>query len=109
MYDQGKVDCVILPSIVTLTEKEGIPVSLMEAMAYKIPVIATRTGGIPELLDNGAGILVNEKDHVEMANSIIKLMEDRDYYEELAEEGYNKVYQEFYLPNIVERLIELMK
>lgn len=109
LYDEGKVDCVVLPSIVTQTEKEGIPVSLMEAMACKIPVVATNTGGIPELLEGNAGILVNEKNPKELAESIIKLIEDKSYYEEIAEKGYNRVYEDFYLPNIVEKLIALMK
>jgi colanic acid/amylovoran biosynthesis glycosyltransferase len=107
-YENGEFDCVILPSIVTATEKEGIPVSLMEAMAYKIPVVSTNTGGIPELLKDEAGILVAEKNPQELANGIIRLIEDRTYYEGIAQKGYNRVYEEFYLPNIVEELVKLM-
>lgn len=42
---------------------EGIPVSLMEAMAFKVPVIATRITGIPELIeDSESGFLVETTD-----------------------------------------------
>jgi colanic acid/amylovoran biosynthesis glycosyltransferase len=109
IYKEGYVDCVLLPSIVTETEKEGIPVSLMEAMAYRIPVIATDTGGIPELLTDGAGIIVKEKDPLALAEGIRCLMENKSYYEIIAQKGYNRVYEEFYLPQIVDKLIELMK
>lgn len=109
MFGRGEVDAVILPSIVTLNEKEEIPVALMEAMAYKIPVISTNTGGIPELLRDEAGILVEEKNSAQLAQAIIRLMEDKVYYEKIALKGYNRVYEDFYLKNIIIKLVELMK
>lgn len=110
LYAKGEIDCVVLPSIVTDEgEKEGIPVSLMEAMAYKIPVISTNTGGIPELLGDGAGILVEQKDPDALAEAIERLMNDEELRRELQEKGYKKVYEEFYLPNVVDRLLYLMK
>lgn len=108
-YGNGDIDCVILPSITTKTEKEGIPVSLMEAMAYKIPVISTNTGGIPELLHDGAGIMVNQKNPDELSDSILKLMEGNEFYNATAEKGYKRVYEEFYLADIMKKIIELME
>lgn len=109
LYRSGKIDCVILPSIVTDDgEKEGIPVSLMEAMAHKIPVISTNTGGIPELLEGGAGIIVEQKNSDELAKAIIKLMNDEKLREELGEKGFEKVKKEFNLSKIVEELLYLM-
>lgn len=53
-YRNLKVDLVVLPSLdLGGGVHEGIPVSLIEAMAFNIPVISTRTGGIPELLEDG--------------------------------------------------------
>ena len=50
---------------------EGLPITLLEAMQAKTPVIATRVGGIPEVLDNGrAGILINPCSTEELANAI---------------------------------------
>ena len=60
-----------LPSETTASgDREGIPVSLMEAMAYGLPVIATRHAGIPELV---AEILVEEGDAEALARGIEKL------------------------------------
>lgn len=57
-------DVFLLPSITDSTgDMEGIPVSLMEAMASGVLVIATRHSGIPELIEDGVtGLLVPEKD-----------------------------------------------
>lgn len=58
-YRAGTVDVVALSSVTTGgNPAEGIPVSLIEAMAHGIPVIATANGGIPELVTEETGILV---------------------------------------------------
>jgi glycosyltransferase involved in cell wall biosynthesis len=110
LYSNREIDCVVLPSIITEDgEKEGIPVSLMEAMAYKIPVVSTNTGGIPELLDNDAGIMVEQKNSCELAEAIEVLIRDKELRFKLGEKGYKKVMEEFYLPNIVTKLLEFMR
>jgi glycosyltransferase involved in cell wall biosynthesis len=54
---------------------EGLPVSLMEAMSYKKPVVATYHTGIPELVPD---ILVEENDVDGLADGIVKLVDDPD-------------------------------
>jgi len=108
LYQRGRIDAVVLPSIVTEDgEKEGIPVALMEAMAYAIPVVSTNTGGIPELLGDGSGILVKEKDPVSLAISIEKLMSDRAYCGVLGEKGRMKVEKDFNISIISNQLLSL--
>jgi len=109
LYVKNEVDCVVLPSVITDEgEREGIPVSLMEAMAFKIPVVSTNTGGIPELLDNDAGIIVEQKNPYKLAEAIETLIKDEELRRKLGESGYRKVMEEFSLPNIVARLLNLM-
>ncbi len=43
-----------------MSKSEGIPVSIMEAMSFGIPVLATNVGGVSEVIDNGAGILIQQ-------------------------------------------------
>jgi glycosyltransferase involved in cell wall biosynthesis len=81
----------------------------MEAMAFKIPVISTNTGGIPELLDNDAGIIVEQKNSFKLAEAIKLLISDKELRIKLGEKGYKKVGEEFYLPKIVTKLLELMR
>jgi glycosyltransferase involved in cell wall biosynthesis len=59
----------VLPSY-----NEGLPVSLLEAMSWQIPVISTRVGGIPEQVRDGVdGILINAGDQGSLAAAIVKL------------------------------------
>jgi colanic acid/amylovoran biosynthesis glycosyltransferase len=52
-------------------DQEGVPNSVLEAMATGLPVVATRHGGIPEAVDHGrTGFLVAEEDHVALANAM---------------------------------------
>jgi len=56
---------------------EGMPLTVLEAMASNLPVIATPVGGTPELIKDGInGYLIPVDDHIALANSIIKLLDD---------------------------------
>lgn len=108
LYETRKVDAVVLPSINTENgDHEGIPVCLMEAMAYGIPVISTNTGGIPELIGDGSGIMVKEKDSEAIAHAIETLMNDENIYRDLAEKGRNKVNTSFDIEVIAHKLLSL--
>jgi colanic acid/amylovoran biosynthesis glycosyltransferase len=57
--------------------QEGIPNSMLEAMASGLPVFATRHGGIPEAVENNvSGILVNERDHRALGDALIDCAKD---------------------------------
>lgn len=104
-FQQRAVDAVVVPSIVTASgEHEGIPVALMEAMAAGLPVVATETGGIPELLAGGAGLLVPERDAPALAQAIERLVRDPAGRDTLGRCGYERVVADFHLPTVVRAL-----
>ena len=67
-------DIFVLPCVIARNgDRDGIPVSIMEAIAMGLPVISTNISGIPELVKDGAGILVPPKDEKAIADAIIEL------------------------------------
>jgi colanic acid/amylovoran biosynthesis glycosyltransferase len=92
----GRWDAAVLPSVITESGvQEGIPVSLVEAMARGVPAVGTESGGIPELLDDGAGILVPPADSEALAEALATLAEDGALRAALAVRGRERVEEEF--------------
>lgn len=76
--EYAKCDLWVNPSIVDAWgDAEGLGVGSIEAYAYRKPVIATRTGGIPDTVQDGeTGFLVEEKDPQALADAICELLAD---------------------------------
>lgn len=68
-------DVLLAPSVTAPDgDQEGIPVTLMEAMATGMPVVSTRHSGIPELVEDGVcGLLADEGDHLALADALMRL------------------------------------
>lgn len=101
--------CYVQPSIITPSGKmEGIPVALMEAMASRLPVIATAISGIPELVrPDETGFLVPPADAAALADTLMAVYEDPEKAAYLAENGRSRVLQSFDLQSNVSQLAEL--
>jgi colanic acid/amylovoran biosynthesis glycosyltransferase len=109
-YQDGLIDVVVLPSIdLGNGIHEGIPVSLMEAMAYQIPVISTKTGGIPELVVAGTGVLVSDKDSDLLAYEIRHLYTSPELSSQLGRAGFQRVREQFEIGAVVDKLVELFE
>jgi colanic acid/amylovoran biosynthesis glycosyltransferase len=88
--------------------QEGVPNSMLEAMASGLPVFATNHGGIPEAIENGvSGVLVAEQDGVALARALLESAQDRHLLAKLAREGADAVAQKFDQRNQVRRLEEI--
>ncbi len=95
----------VLPSFA-----EGVPVSLMEAMAMEIPCIGTYAGGIPELIRSGEdGILIAPSDSGALAAAIEQLMDDPDLRQRLGKAARRKVAKEYNLAANAERLLSIFE
>lgn len=104
-------DVFMLPSVTASDgDMEGVPVSLMEAMAMGMPVLSTWHSGIPELVEDGvSGCLVPERDTEALAEQIQYLSENRDKWAVLGRAGREKVEREFNLDRLHDRLVELYR
>ncbi len=77
-------DIFLFPSLETADGAEGFGIVLLEAMACRLPIIASRTGAIPEVLSNGeCGILVEPDNPREICSSVMKLINDQPLQETL--------------------------
>ena len=75
LYRENQFSLVVLPSVIDSTgQEEGVPVALMEAMAYGIPVISTSTGAINELVSPSCGFLVKPGNAQLLADAIKSFM-----------------------------------
>jgi glycosyltransferase involved in cell wall biosynthesis len=107
---EGCWDAVMLASVETDSgEKEGIPVSLLEAMSYGVPVIGTETGGIPELLGDGAGLLVPPRDPAALAHALARLDVEEELRARLGRLGRERVEREFDAESVVRELGRLFE
>lgn len=98
-------DVFILPSFA-----EGVPVSLMEAMACGVPVIATYVGGIAELIEPGeTGLLVPPSDPAALRDAIARYINDHGLREKVSRQGRDKVMSDFNLDNEVDKLAQLFR
>ncbi len=98
-------DIFVLPSFA-----EGVPVSLMEAMACGVPVIATHVGGVAELIEPGAtGLLVPASDPVALRDAIASYLNDHGLREKVSRRGREKVLSDFNLDNEVDKLAQLFQ
>lgn len=84
-------DVFTLPSL-----SEGLPLSALEAMAMERPVVATRVGGIPEVVEDGvSGFLVPPEDPDSLAGALADLLQDADRRRAMGRAGRARVEGEF--------------
>jgi glycosyltransferase involved in cell wall biosynthesis len=86
---------VVLASGATEEAQEGVPVSLMEAMASLVPVVATDSGGTGELVGGGAGLLVPVGDRAALASALRVIVLDPELRRSLALAGRRRVADSF--------------
>jgi glycosyltransferase involved in cell wall biosynthesis len=77
---------------------EGIPLTIIEAMAAGLPVVSTAVGGIPEMIEHGTtGLLAQAGDHQALADALIQLHRNPDQRSQIAEAGRQRARQQFSL------------
>lgn len=100
------LDVLVVPSRTTSHWKEQFGRVLIEAMAVKLPLIAYRSGEIPEVLDQ-AGLLVNEGDIAGLARTLEELYASSDLQESLRIQGLSRVRDNFSQEHVAHRLFDL--
>jgi L-malate glycosyltransferase len=87
----------ILPS-----RAEGLPNAILEAMAAGVPVVATRVGGIPEIVEDGeCGLLVPSQDPQALAESTLRLLQDSGLAARIARNALERIRARFSFDHVV--------
>lgn len=85
------MDIFVLPSLT-----EGLPMVLLEAMASSLPVIATKVGAIPTVVQNGeTGLVVEPGDPEEISTALLYLLSNPDKAEQMGRKGYKRVKEHY--------------
>jgi glycosyltransferase involved in cell wall biosynthesis len=96
-------DIFVLPSY-----NEGLPVSILEAMSWQIPVISTNVGGIPQLVRDGVdGILINPGDLSALSQALLRLGQDGEYRENLGRSARFRVESSFSKETVIPQIEEI--
>jgi len=87
---------------------EGLAGAVLEALAMRLPVVATRAGGLPELIRDGEnGLLVPVRDSAALARAISRLLSDPPLAGRLGEEGRRTVESGFTTDHMLEKTVAL--
>lgn len=93
-------DVFVLPSYI-----EGLPISILEAMSYSMPILSTSVGGIPEIVSNAQnGYLFTPGDETAMYSALMSLISNPQYVQQMGQCSRNIVKE--YLPDNVELQLE---
>ncbi len=97
-------DIFVLPSV-----KEGYPWSVLEAMSAKLPIIATRVGAIPEIIENGLnGYIVEPANPEQIADNINLLLTNESLAKEMGIQAHQTVLFKFTLDKMIKQIEELL-
>lgn len=95
-----KANLYIFPSY-----SEGMPNSVLEAMAFGLPVITTAVGGLTDFFENGKnGYFVDIKDSDEISNKANQLLNDPDKYKDIAIKNFEYARSRFTTSEVIKRL-----
>jgi colanic acid/amylovoran biosynthesis glycosyltransferase len=102
---------LIAPSVTSADgDMEGIPVSIMEAMAQGMPVITTRHSGIPELVETGkSGLVVSERNTDELAQAVDHMISSPHKWEAMGSSGRKCVEGHFNQSALNDQLVETLR
>lgn len=98
----NKTIIYLLPSY-----NEGMPMSILEAMSYGIPIISTNVGSISSLVKKKNGYVCKPGDIDEMVNKIIDLLNDKEKYKMMSIENKNTIKNHYCIDDSIEDLISL--
>lgn len=94
--------------VVQPSRSEGLGSAVLQALAMGVPVIASDTGGLPDALAHGGGLLVAPESPLELAAGVGRLLEDAELRRRLGAEGRSAAL-EFSVARLVQRTLDVYR
>jgi len=99
------VNIFIMPSL-----REGLGIAALEAMAAEIPIVATKVGGLPEVIEDGiSGILVPPRNDKAIVKALVYLIKNSEKAQEMGKQGLKICREKFSLKLMINNIEELYK
>jgi|GEM_PF-2732009 len=99
----------IATTLVHTSLYEGVPLVLLEAMSCRLPIVATRVGGVCDMLDDTSAVLVDPQDPNATAAGVRKIVCDPDFSEKLRERAFRVFSENYTIRKVADEYIELFK
>jgi glycosyltransferase involved in cell wall biosynthesis len=104
-----------LPEILAITDlgvvssqAEGVPQFLLQTMAMAKPMVATRVGGIPEIIEDGVnGLLIPPEDPQALAGAVLKLLDDQAYADRLGKKAQELIGEKYTAGQMAEQVYQV--
>ena len=97
------MDVFVLPSL-----NEALGLAIIEAMASRVPVVASRTGGIPEVVRHReTGLLVEPASPAQLAQAVLEILHDPALAKSMAQAGWEQCHREFSVEGMVAKVASL--
>lgn len=110
LYGEDKKNVFINSDIfIQPTFNDCFPLSLLEAMQFKLPIITTNEGGIPDIVKDGENGLVMSKDAASIAEAIRRLIDNPQLRLDMGEEGFQRYKRYFTLEKFEENFVGILK
>jgi glycosyltransferase involved in cell wall biosynthesis len=100
-----RLDLLVMPSL-----HEGLPFTLLEAMYHRVPVVASRVGGLAEVIRDGInGVLIQPGDPAGLAAAIEQLYRDADRRRRISENAYHTVIDNFLIDGMADQYLAIYR
>ncbi len=98
----------VMDIYLSTSEFEGLPIAMLEAMSCEVPVVATRAGGIGEMVQHGVqGFLTEIEDFEDLVQYAVQLIRDPDLHARFAASARARVLEQFSMKRMVRELEEV--
>jgi len=106
--DNPEIIYKFIDIIAFMSDQEGLPYSISEAMSYKVPIIASAVGGIVEqVIDEKGGFLIHENSIIKLVEKIKILQNNNELQNEFIEYSFRRLNKLFSLEAMNNRLVEI--